>query len=181
MGAGETSVRITTEPSLDGSCYVVSIAAGDDVAVVMDRDRALAYAYELLRAVASAEYDAAVMAQLAALSGETSAIGMVAGLRADRPPLDAAATAPFVFQPGVSRRDRRGFLTIRLDGEPLGQWALPDARAHALAVLEAHVVADLDAAYHRTLTGVIGVDGPVARAVVNGLAEHRPANGAEAP
>jgi hypothetical protein len=168
------TVWIRTEPT-DSGGYVVVLSAGDDVAVTMDRDRVMNYAHELLRAVAIAEYDAAVFAQVTrGLSlPKAAAAEVVRTLRADRPPLDDRATEPFVFEPGVSRRSSKGFLQIVLGGQTLGQWELADAREHVLTILEAYAVADLDSAYQRALVGVIGIEPGRAQAVIEDLVNFR--------
>jgi hypothetical protein len=127
----------------------------------------------VLEAVGRADYDAAVYAQLSKLGITDSAVvQVVTDLRADRPPLDTAATAPLELVPGVSHRNRRGFLTLKVHGEEVGQWELADARHHALACLEVQTAVDLDAGYRAALVGIIGLDDAHARNVVAGLAEH---------
>ncbi|MGH3813433.1 MAG: hypothetical protein ACRDUV_13425, partial [Pseudonocardiaceae bacterium] len=171
------SVWIKSEPTVDGTAYVVTLEASDDVAVTLTPERALRYAWGVLDAAHRASYDAAVLAQLTSvgrqqLSVETVA-QMVIDMREDRPPLDEAATAPLRFEPGVSQAKQHPFLGIYLNGERLGQWAVADAREHAMAVLEAVVVADLDGGYYRALTGLVGLEEPRARNVVADIANHR--------
>jgi hypothetical protein len=176
------TVWIKTEPSIDQASYLVTIEASPDRARVLTPTDALAYASTLLGAVARGEYDAAVLAQMRMLLGDGSdadqSIGLIIGdLRDDRPPLDDSATAPLRFDPGVNR-DGEPFLGVWLEDQQLGQWTLPDARAHALAVLEAVTVADLDTGYYRTLTGLVNIEPERARTVVADLGKWRPGEGA---
>ena len=97
---------------------------------------------------------------------------MVTDLRADRPPLDAAATDPLTFTPGVSLARRHPSLALHRHGEQIGQWEVGDARGHALHVLEAVAVADLDAAYRRALVGMVDLDEATAVVVVDDLRHH---------
>lgn len=172
----EDSVWIRTAPTVDGSGYVVTVEASADRAVVLTPDRALRYASAVLGAVQRAEYDAAVVRQLTAvLSDKSEAARMVIDLRGARPPLDVEATAPLAVEPGVNSR-HEPFLHLRVDGELDGQWTLPDARQHALTVLEAVGAADLDSGYYRALRGSIGLEEGEARAVVEDVAKWRPAD-----
>ena len=167
-------IVVRSDVAPDGT-YVVAIEVGPDESWMLDRHQIRAHGIAVLEAAARAEYDAAVFAQLSTLSVDQRAIGQVlTDLRAERPPLDTAATAPLELEPGVSHRDHRGFLTLKLHGDPLGQWELDDARRHALACLEVQAAVDLDAIYRTTLVGIVGLDDARARAVVGALAEHRP-------
>lgn len=171
------SVWIKTEPTLDGSAYVVTLEATDDVAVALDPDRALRYARGVLDAAHRAAYDAAVLRQMKSklkLDLETAS-QLVADLRKDRPSLDPDATEPLVLEPGVSAFTGEPFLTVGLRGkqDKLGQWSFGDAREHALHVLESLAVAELDSGYFRALVGQVGIEAPRARNVVDDLANHR--------
>lgn len=168
-----TDIWIKTQPTIDGKTYAVTIEAGEDNSFGLDPTSAMEYAMQLLKAVQYADYDAAVIAQLNSRVGDhgKAAVGAVQDLRADRP--DAPPVGPLSFVPGVSHRTGKGFLTIHLNGKPVGQWDLGPARLHALSVLEAVISADLDAAYHRYLTGTIGLEDGTARAAVDGLATFR--------
>lgn len=171
----ENAVWIKTEPAFDGSGYVVTLEASDDVAVTLDPDAATRYAWGVLDAAHRAAYDAAVFKQLTRklkLDLETVA-QLVVDLRKDRPELDPAATAPLVLQPGVTKTFKP-FVTVSLrSGAKLGQWELEDARQHALRALEAVKVADLDSAYHRTLVGLVGIEVARADNVVDDLGNYR--------
>jgi hypothetical protein len=167
------TIEVRSDVAPDGS-YCVAIGVGDDESWIIDRQMALRHAATTIEAVARADYDASVMRQLTSLGIEPANAGfVVADLRADRPPLDYESTAPLSFEPGVSHRNGRGFVTILLHGDRIGQWELDDARHHALACLEVVAAVELDAAYRRALVGIIGLDDGRARAVVGDLAEHR--------
>lgn len=171
----ESGVWIISEPTVDGSAYVVTLAADDDTAITLDRERATIYAFGVLDAAHRAAYDAAVFAQLTrklGLDDETAGLTIV-DLRKDRPPLPPETTAPIVLDPGVSNRDQKPFLALSVNGKRVGQWTVEDARQHALAVLETVVVADLDAGYYRALVGQIGIDSDTAQQVVQDIGNHR--------
>lgn len=170
---GEHTVWVTSEVQPDGS-YAVTVAFTDDVAVTLDTTRAAEYAVAVLDAVQAAEYDAAVLAQLHGLGlAEKAAATFIAeDLRPKRPPLRETGT-PLELVPGISHRDRRGFLGVRIGGEQAGQWELSDARSHALAVLECAVAVRYDAVYHAALTGLLNIDDGKARAIVQDIGEHR--------
>lgn len=166
-----SAVWIKTEPSVDGARYVVTIEASEDLATTLSPDRALRYASGVLEAASRADYDAAVFKQVTALTSLQAARQLVVDLRGDRPPLDDEATYPIALEPGVNR-SQEPFLTIRINGEPVGQWGIQDARSHALGVLEAVGRADLDSAYYRTLVGTVGLDENRARQVVADVGNH---------
>ena len=170
----DDTVWIRTAPAPDGSTYVVTLEIGQDIAVILDHDRALAYAYEVLRAVVTAEYDAAVIAQLKDKGiPEATAVEVVRILRLDRPPPDDTATAPLMIFPGVSRQTRKPFLRIDIDDKQAGEWTLEDARSNALAVLEAHAIADLDSAYYRAMTNLVQVPPEIGRTMVGELVNYK--------
>jgi hypothetical protein len=170
---GEVWVRTDRPPG--ASNYVVTLETDQDTSRVLTPDEALQHAAGILAAVTRAEYDAAVLRQLVDLQGlqAEAAMQMVKEMRTDRPPLDPAATDPMAFEPGVAMAGWRPFLIVELHGRPVGQWSMADARSHALAVLEAVTVADLDSGYYSTLIGAIRLEKSVARQVVDGLKKYR--------
>lgn len=170
----QTAVWMRTEPTLDGTGYMVVIEIDDDHALTLDREQANAYSYAILEAVARAEYDAAVFNQISKRMSDKEgyASQLVVDLRKDRPDIDFSVMEPMSFTPGVNQRGKP-FLLINMAGEPVGQWDLKDARLHALMVLESIVVADLDAGYRRALLGIIGLEGHVATSVVDDLRNYR--------
>ena len=155
----------------ENGAYRCTLEVNDDVALFLDRAGAAAYAYNLLNAVAIAEYDAAVLAQLTSMSNQEAAVQIVVDLRKDRP--EGRQYGPLQFMPGVNQHGKP-FLTVHLGETVLGQWSLPDARTHALHALESVLVADLDSAYLRLLRGAVGVDENTARNTVDDLINHRP-------
>jgi hypothetical protein len=169
------NVWVTSEPSPDGSTYMVSLTVGEDVAVALDRDRADRYIWAINAAINYAAYDAAVVRQMKSRPGlPMEAIGqLIVDLRKDRPPIDADATAPFRYEPVVAAKSLTPFLHIHVGGKRLGQWTLDDARQHIRHVMEVLTTADLDAAYYRCLVGLVGTEPPRARNVVMELAKWR--------
>lgn len=170
----ESAVWIRTEPTIDGTGWMVTMELDADHTLALDRAAAMECAYVILGAAAYAEYDASVLRQMRTrVKDEKSAMQLVVDLRKDRPDLDWTLMAPFSLVPGVNSK-AEPFLTVHMKGEPVGQWSLPDARTHALTILEALVVADLDAAYLRCLKGVVGLEDSTARNVVGDLQDFRP-------
>ena len=168
----ETAVWIKTEPTLDGQGWMVTVEVNEDTALTLDRESASGYAYAVLGAVAHAEYDAGVLRQMSERIDERSGMQLVIDLRKDRAPLDQTALGPMRLVPGVTAQ-HKPFLTLEINGDPVGQWTIPDARTHALNVLEAIIVADLDGDYLRCLRGVVGLEEPVARNIVDDLQNWR--------
>lgn len=164
---------IHTEPSADGSTYVVTISFTEDRALTLTPDAAGPYAATVLAAAQRAEHDAAVFTQLRKRGLDTKmAAGTIVDLREDRPDLDHEATAPMMLDSGVTGQGKP-FLTMRVDGRPVGQLTPRGAREHAQMALEAVTAADLDAAYYRYLAGTCRLPEPTARAAVQDLADHR--------
>lgn len=169
----ESAVWIKTEPSIDGSTYMVTIEFSDDRSIPMTPDTAPRYAMTILQAVARAEYDAAVYRQLGKLiSDQNSVAQLIVDLRKDRPDVDQSATGPLRIEPGVNR-DGEPFLHVHIDDELIGQWTMQGAREHALTALEATIEADLDSGYYRSLAGLVGLEEARARQVIEDLANHR--------
>lgn len=168
-----TSVWVKTEPTLDGSKYVVTLEASNDVSFAFDPDSAMRYASYVHAMAAYAEYDAAALAQmtLKLALDEGDAVQFVSSMRADRPTPEHEW--PLSLTPGVSMQTKKGFLTIHVAGEAVGQWDPEDARGHASHVIEAVTVADLDSAYVRLLRGSVGVSDSTARQVVDDLQNYR--------
>jgi hypothetical protein len=166
------AIWVVSDVAPDGT-YVCTVQAGDDLAVTLDRQRALAYAVALYAAVGYAEYDAAVLKQLTTLGiGEEMAAHCVADLRADRAPVDDAATAPLRFVPLLTAK-REPALFVEVNGRRISQWTPADGRQHAGHVLDIVAAVDLDAAYFRFLRGPVALAEGRARAVVGSLGEYR--------
>ncbi len=171
-GAGV--VWIKTEPAIDGSGYVVTLEASDDIAVTLTPDGAFRHAQGILAAAHRAAYDAAVGRQMIHRFGLTleHAYELIVMLRNDRPPLDAADTAPLRLEPGVNK-DLKPFLALYVNGEHVGQWDVDQAEQHAIWVLSMVGAADLDSAYYRMLVGQQQIEESQARQAVDDLANYR--------
>jgi len=169
------SIWIITEPTPDGTGYMATVHFNEDRAVTLTPEQAVAYATDVLTVVGRAEYDAAVMRQITKLTGEpANGVQMIKDLRDDRPTL--TATAPLVMEPSVAVDDGnvfRPFIALHMEGKQFGQWTMDDARGHAVGLLEVCAVADMDAAYARSLVSLIGLDKERALAVVGDLARYR--------
>lgn len=173
--------EIWINTGLVDNTYRPVIVFGEGDELPLDIETALTYAMEMLRAVATAEHEAAVYAQLSKISIQAGdpdkaqeLAGMViAGLRDDRP--EPVSTVPLRLVPGVSAFTGKAFLSIEIRGKAVGQWTAEDARDHALTMLMLTIVADLDSAYLRALRALIGLDLDTATAVVNDLQNFRDA------
>ena len=172
------AVWVISDVAPDGT-YVATVHAGQDVALTLDRDRAIAYAVTVLTATTRAQYDAAVWRQMLTISrgrtdgdAQQAAALIVKGLREDRPPIDDSATAPFAFEPFVSHRTKEPGVFVSLNGKKISQWDLSDAEGHALHVLQIMIGVDLDASYRRHLIGTLGIEDWRARAVVGDLGKY---------
>jgi hypothetical protein len=171
--SADNVIWIRTTPTPDGNAYVVVLEFDTDTARTLTPDEAMAYARTLLRAIAYAEYDAAVYKQMRKLEVDHSGIGgLIADIRRDRPPIDPEPTAPLVFAPGVNLLGKP-FVTLHRDGEPIGQWNVRPARRHALGVMQAVAMADMDTLYLRTLTAAVGVDEGLTRQAVSDVGSWR--------
>lgn len=155
---------VKTVPTGDGG-YRIGIAVGRKADWTITPDGALAYGMTCLARGAEAEHDSALMRLLVDKGLDAPTVGQVIArdLRPERV-VDNSGTAPLEFRPGISSRSFAPFLHMFLEGEFIGQID-PDAlRDHALSVLEAHKVADLDAAVEKYLAG-----GTVPRNSIHGL------------
>ncbi|MEO3860927.1 hypothetical protein [Acrocarpospora sp. B8E8] len=167
------AIWVQSDLSADGTTYVTAIHYDQDKSRILDAKTAYAYVAEIFRASVHAEHDAAVIRQLRATGMPVElAARAVADLRADRPPLDDAATAPLRLVPGVSQKTGNGFLATYVGNRQVGQWDPDDARDHATGVLSVMAAADLDSAYRRYLVGPVGLAPGEALAAVSGLADH---------
>lgn len=171
----ENSMWIATEPTLDGTSFMVTIRIGQDRSFALTVDEAHAHARKIMDAVAIAEYDAAVVAQLKSIGKfeDDDIMAMLNDFRADRPPYDNTGTEPFEYLPGLGRTDMRPALLMKVEGKAWGSLDPERAKRHALGLIEATTAADLDAAYLRMLRGVVGVPEGTARGMVADLANHR--------
>lgn len=172
MSDEETHICIRTqydETSGPGT-YRVTLEAGPDVAIGLGPHEVLRFASTLLSARARAIHDAAVAHQFhVVLNVPLEDVSRILfELRKDRPPLKAKDTRPLTFEPGVNK-ELQPFITILLNGAPLGQWDMEDVMRNALGLLEAVAYADLDSAYLRHLVANLGIEKPRALAVVEDL------------
>jgi hypothetical protein len=154
--------------------YIPTIQLGEDLAIPLPGAKATAYATTVLTAVAYAEYDAAVFAQMRLGVGvpEDLVATVLQGLREDRPPLDDATTAPLRFDPLISSRDKTAAVHVSLNGERFCQWTAADARGHAVHVLDVATGVPLDAAYLTHLRG-LNIAAERARSLVDDLRNWR--------
>jgi hypothetical protein len=171
---GDQEVLVESLWDTKKRAYRVAITLDGRTYARLDARSALAHAAAVLAHAQHAEYDAAVLTQLHTLGLPIEAAGeSIAGLRDKRRVPSAADTAPLRLEPGVTTAGKP-FIAIKLHGEPVGQWDIPDARAHAMYVMEAVEGARLDTDYRNYLVQEVGLDDNRASQVVHGLADHRP-------
>jgi hypothetical protein len=142
----------------------------------MGRMDAQLYALGLMQLVQRAEFDSAVMRLLVRKLGmdlNTAGNFVAQDLRKGREPVRVHDACRLGFRPGVSKYGFKPFLSVLLDDEPVGQWELPDARSHAMHVIETCEAVDLDAALKRVLTEVLELDPARAGAVIHDQQKHR--------
>lgn len=156
--------------------YVATVHPTPDVSIPLDHLKAVAYATTVIRTVAYAEYDAAVIRQLQptlAAGSRKEAARMVMMLRDRRKIIDPAPTAPLIFTGGVSAFTGEPFVHVHLHRNAITQWTPDEARSHAMYVLDAAIVARLDQGYLAFLCDAIKLDQDVAIVAVDDLRRHR--------
>lgn len=170
------AIWVISDLAPDGATYLPVVHLGEDIALPLEGDKAIAYAVTVQGAAERAAYDEIVLDQLLEMVGgdrmDVLAAAMTA-MREGRPPLDDDATAPFRFEPFVSAFNRQGGIFLWVNGERYAQWTVVDARQHAAHVLQVHSGVPLDAAYRRLLTEIIQVPAETARIMVDDLGNRR--------
>lgn len=157
----------------DGT-YVIGLHYGPDRAWTFTRTQAVNHAIAVFAQIERAEHDAAVIALLHTKLGldlEVAATFVAKDIRVDRPPIEDPS--PIRLAPGVSHRNLAPFLLLELDGAPIGQWTLDDARQHAVYVLQTVEAVESDARLYRALVGLVDLDEERSRAIVGDVAHHR--------
>jgi hypothetical protein len=151
---GEQVLSVISDRTFDG-VYVPTIAVDDRHLLTLDRDRALLYVAAWAEAIARAEFDAAVLAQLTGIGiDEQMAVAVIVkDLRPDRPPIDTTGTAPLRLEPILSVRTKRGQVAAYLGDEHIIQLDAPTVYDHIAKVLPVVMTCDLDAAYRRFALG----------------------------
>lgn len=173
MNQDDVGVWIRTEPTLDGKSFIVSLEVDQDHSVHLNRGRSIKHALAVLTAVEYACMDSVIWKQMMEKVGkEEVAARAIQDLRNDRPEIDFSVSAPMSLQPLCSA-DGKPFLYVLMDGKPVGQWEVEDARAHALSALSAFAIADLDSSYYRYLRGTIELEEEAARGTIADLVRFR--------
>lgn len=164
-------VWVRTVPDPITGVYYPVVEYGADATRALNREEAVKYVGAVALALAYATYDAAVISQMLPTVKGDGVAYLVGKLRADRPPIDDAATEPFRFVPIVSNRTQGPMVVMYLGDAAVTQWTPDDVRRHLFGVLSAPLMADMDQHY---LTALRGLDLPVATAqnVIGALAEH---------
>lgn len=168
-------VTVLSDLAPDGRTYIATVQLDGDTARTLNRDGGFAWASTVLDVAARAEHDALVLRQLHHAVGIPLhlAASCSGDLRADRPPVDDAATVPLRLEPGVNAKGEP-FIGVHINGAQVGQWTCQDARDHAQGILEVLSAVDLDAAYFRYLIGTLDIDPAQARGIVGSLMDLRP-------
>lgn len=139
----------------NGTCYALTA------------EGTIKHAKNVMRAITQAEYDAAVLKQLKG----NNAVQVIALLRDTRAPIEWAS--PLTLEPNVSNTTGEAYLTIRINGSPVGHWTPSEARIYALGVLEAYEVANCDNEYFSIMT-TVGLEEPLSRRLISDLESYRP-------
>jgi len=169
-------LRTTPGP---GTTFRVTLEISDDIAADLGRGLALVHARSVMAAVAHAEYDAAVVAEMRNIGmPDHSVAGIVQELRSRRRGL--SWPTPLSLVPLVASRTGLPMLHAVIRGNVVGTWDVADAREHVLACLECVEVAELDSAFLESLMK-LDVDEPRARAMVCDLERFRPGGAASSP
>jgi hypothetical protein len=172
LNENATTVAVDVMP--DGT-YAVGVHYGPDHSIALNPLQALTYVIKLYRVASSAEYGAAVLAQLSTLGiaddKALPTVGEILGKAWDG--LDLAKTIHAI--PVISATGRRPHVRFDLEGKPFAHIQVPaeDARKHAAAVQHAAANVLLDTEYHRYLRGPLNLPDDRARNLVADLAHHR--------
>lgn len=152
----EQILTIQSDRTFEG-VYIPTILLDDRLLLSLDRERALRYVAAWADAIARAEFDAAVFAQLTGigLPEETAVATVIHDLRPDRPPLDDDATAPLRLEPILSARTKRGQVAAYIGDEHVLQLDAPAVYDHIAKVLPTVMTCDLDGAYRRYAIGTL--------------------------
>lgn len=165
-------IWVYSDVNPDGSAsYIVTVTAGDDVALSLKADAAVRYVAAVYRAAVIAQHDAAVTQQLHGRLGLTLDVvaRTVIDLRADREPSQESATTPLKFEPIVSGTSFAPYVHVWASGKRVAEWAPADCFQHAGQVMRVLAAVDLDSAYYRYPIHTIGIDEATARGAVEDL------------
>lgn len=173
---GSLFISITSSPDSNGE-YQLIIEFGDTGEIVpLDTDLARAWTDEVVSAICRAEYDVAVVRQMAEILGDTErevGTAFIAEMRSQRGDFQHQPMFKGLRMiPGVAFDTGEPFIAIARDDEILGQWTVQDARAHALGLLEALEIARLDSAYFAMMQRM-DVDTDMAAIAINDLGRFR--------
>jgi hypothetical protein len=155
--------------------YRVHLELTPDDIVPMPAPRARAWADAILRTVSIAEYESAIVKSMLETGTTILVIAQfVADLRIERNrgELPAQVVPGLDLEAGVRVIDSTGFVTLILHGYAFATLELPEARKHALHMLESVTAAELNTNYLRTLK-VAGLPDQSARAAVSALQDYR--------
>jgi len=157
-----------------GNFYVATIHIGPDTSIPLETELGRRYALHIVRVASYALYDAALLCQFRAAGLEDEATAAwICNMREARPEPDNAATAPLLFTPMISMKGR-AVVRVDLGDQSLGVYPAEVAMTHAMQVLEAVAVAELDCAYYTALTtGETPLEEGAAVATVSGLSAFR--------
>lgn len=178
--AGGVTVVTDFDPITNG--YFCTVHIGDDFAFTITRDKAVAYAAQVLAVTEQADHDTAVMRLLVeklSLPIEQASQFVIRDLRPDRPPTNHEATWPLELYAGVSMNPKTkqlgGHIVLAKKGEQreVGRFEIAGIRMHALSVLQATYAADMDSGLYRALRGLFELEPNRSRAVIEDLANYR--------
>jgi len=167
-------MSVSSNFNWDGTAnYVVTVSAGPDIALSLKAAAAVRYVATVVRAGVIAQHDAAVMKQLLARDLDIgTAASTIVDLRADREPLNTAATVPLRYAPIVAAHTFLPFVHVFAGKTQVTQWSPEECFQHAGHVMQALAGVDLDAAYYRYLMHTCGCDAKTSRAAVFDLSSY---------
>lgn len=168
----ENATWVESELMPDGS-YAVGIHYTPDKSTALGAPMARAYVRDVSKAVACAQYGAAVLKQLTTIGiDDNNALPTVGEIMGERwAGVELPGGARII--PLISQRDRKPYVRIDIGGDPLTQWSPADATDHALHVLMVAATVPLDTAYFEFLRATLNLPEEKARGLVGDLAAHR--------
>lgn len=165
-------IWISSEPCDDGS-YVATVSVDGDRIWALSPFKLRRYAAGALRAVAEAEYEAAIFVQLRdAGAPADSVFAAIAAFRHLRPANAAAKESSLRYEPGLTAAGKP-FLLVIVDDQAVGQLTPELLRRHAAFAYEAEAVGDLDATYRKILREVVELSEEEALEAVSDLSSFR--------
>lgn len=174
----QSVVRVQPDVISNGT-RLVTVTAGEDAALALDRVAALDYVGAVHDAVAMAEYNLAVYGQLIGRGmSKDSALDTLELFMALQARFTTSVAAPLSFGASLglcAEADDAPWssVLVMLNGTPIEYWPAEYARRHAAEVLACVTAIELDAMYRTFLVDQFASDDQTAASFVGELAEQR--------